>query len=59
MCYSRMVTLIVVHCIANLPKPPLMLMVIVMVPTVSMTFAWRYEKAIDLKGDVHEIDKLS
>jgi hypothetical protein len=24
-----------------------------------MTFAWRYEKAIDLKGDVHEIDKLS
>jgi len=35
-----------------------MFMVIVVVPIVSMTFAWRYEKAIDLEGDVDEIDEL-
>jgi len=35
-----------------------MLRVIVVVPIVSMTFAWRYEKTTDLKGDVDEIDKL-
>jgi hypothetical protein len=35
-----------------------MLMVIVMIPIVLMTSTWRYEKAIDLKGDVDEIDEL-
>jgi hypothetical protein len=34
-------------------------MVIMVVPMVSMTFAWRYEKTAYLKGDVYEIDELS
>jgi hypothetical protein len=39
-------------------KPPLMLIMIVVVPTISMTYAQRCEKAIDLEIDVYEIDEL-
>ncbi len=39
-------------------KPPLILIVVVVVPTILVTFAWRYEKATNLKGDVDEIDEL-
>jgi hypothetical protein len=39
-------------------KPPLMLMLIMAVPIVSMTSPWRYEKAVDLEGDVDEIYEL-
>jgi hypothetical protein len=35
-----------------------MLMVIMVVPTISMTYAWEYEKATNLEGDVDEIDEL-
>jgi hypothetical protein len=58
MCYLGMVTLAMAHYIVDLPKAPLMSMVIVVVPAISMTFASRYENTIDLRRDVHEIDKL-
>jgi hypothetical protein len=44
--------------ICVLIKPSLMMTVIMVVPMVSMTFAWRYEKATYLKRDVDEIDEL-
>ncbi len=39
-------------------KPPLILTVIVVIPTISMTSARTYEKATNLEGDVDEINKL-
>jgi hypothetical protein len=39
-------------------KPPLMLTMIMVVPIISMTSAWRYEKATNLEGDVDEIYEL-
>jgi hypothetical protein len=35
-----------------------MLTVVVVVPTISMTSTWKYEKYMYLKGDVDEIDEL-
>jgi hypothetical protein len=35
-----------------------MLIVVVVVPTTSTTFTWKYEKYTYLKGDVDEIDEL-
>jgi hypothetical protein len=42
----------------DLITPPLMLIVIVVVPIISMIFAWGYEKATYSKGDLDEIDEL-
>ncbi len=39
-------------------KPPLMLMMIMVVPIVSITTTWRYEKTTNLERDVDEINEL-